>query len=185
MNDFDVIVVGLGPAGAAACVELAQGGARVLAIDGGSWRRKPCGGCLARRWEWLLDWLGLPNWAKSHAVGHFRLSAPGAPALDYASQNPGAFLLDRGRLDSWLAEKAGKHAAEVIKAKAESLSPSARGFTVRAGRGKAIRRLGSLRPTGPEGPAAGPWVWRPSRGTVTWRWARNGKPPAIPTRTAA
>ena len=132
MNDYDIIVVGLGPAGTAACLELALGGARVLAIDGGSWQSKPCGGCVARRWEWLLDWLGLPAWAKSHPVRDFRLAAPGAPALEYSTANPGAYLLDRARLDDWLAGKAAGEAAEVIQARAQTLRPKERGVVVTA-----------------------------------------------------
>ncbi len=44
MSEFDVIVVGLGLAGAASSIALAQRGARVLALEGGSFpRRKVCG----------------------------------------------------------------------------------------------------------------------------------------------
>jgi geranylgeranyl reductase family protein len=47
---FDVLVVGAGPAGSAAAIHLARGGARVLLADKASFPRdKPCGGGLTGR----------------------------------------------------------------------------------------------------------------------------------------
>jgi SAM-dependent methyltransferase len=44
MTDFDVVIVGLGPAGASAAISLAQRGARVLALEAGEFpRHKVCG----------------------------------------------------------------------------------------------------------------------------------------------
>ena len=48
-NDFDVAIVGAGPAGAWAAYRLACGGARVAIIDGSHPREKACGGGLSAR----------------------------------------------------------------------------------------------------------------------------------------
>lgn len=48
MARWDVIVVGAGPAGAAAARAASAGGLRVLIVEGGRWpRRKPCGGAIS------------------------------------------------------------------------------------------------------------------------------------------
>jgi len=50
MQRFDVLVVGAGPAGSAAAMRLARGGARVLLADRARFPRdKPCGGGLTGR----------------------------------------------------------------------------------------------------------------------------------------
>jgi len=49
MAEYEVIVVGAGPAGAWAACRLAKSGARVALIDGSHPREKPCGGGLTRR----------------------------------------------------------------------------------------------------------------------------------------
>jgi len=50
MERFDAIVVGAGPAGSAAAIHLARGGARVLLLDRARFPRdKPCGGGLTGR----------------------------------------------------------------------------------------------------------------------------------------
>jgi geranylgeranyl diphosphate/geranylgeranyl-bacteriochlorophyllide a reductase len=45
MEQFDVVVVGGGPAGATAAHEMAQTGRSVLLLDK-AWRIKPCGGAV-------------------------------------------------------------------------------------------------------------------------------------------
>jgi len=52
---YDVIVVGLGPAGATAAYQLAREGFRVIAFDKARFPRyKPCGGCISTKVEGLL-----------------------------------------------------------------------------------------------------------------------------------
>jgi len=53
---YDVIVVGLGPAGASAARELSKKGVSVLALEKQKHPRyKPCGGGLAARIENILE----------------------------------------------------------------------------------------------------------------------------------
>ena len=49
MSEFDVAIVGAGPAGSWAAYRLARGGARVALIDGSHPREKPCGGGVTGR----------------------------------------------------------------------------------------------------------------------------------------
>ena len=134
MNEhFDVIVVGLGPGGAAATIELARAGARVLALDGRKARSKACGGCISARWEGILHLLDAPNWFWEHPVMSLRLCAPGQrPVLGHADK-PGAYLVERPRLDEFLAEQAAVSGARVIKARATGITHEKDGFSVEAG----------------------------------------------------
>lgn len=60
MTAYDAIVVGAGPAGAAAAAHLARGGARVLICDGSSFPRdKACGGGLTPRGVAAIERLGV------------------------------------------------------------------------------------------------------------------------------
>ncbi|MBU2516466.1 MAG: hypothetical protein KKB57_02715 [Proteobacteria bacterium] len=121
-RDWDVIIAGLGPAGAAAAVELARGGARVLALDGSGGRPKPCGGCISARSMDALAWLEPPAWLRTHPVRRLWIGFPGRPAAPYLSSRPGAYLLERGRLDRWLASRAAQAGAQVLSARAHGVS---------------------------------------------------------------
>ena len=62
MTDWDVVVVGAGPAGAAAAIELARQGASVLLLDRARFPRwKVCGACLSPGALSLLRALGLED----------------------------------------------------------------------------------------------------------------------------
>ncbi|RJX30098.1 MAG: NAD(P)/FAD-dependent oxidoreductase [Desulfarculus sp.] len=132
---YDVIIVGLGPAGAAAAVELAQAGARVLVLAGPPGRAKPCGGCLSARGLDALGFLDPPAWLADHPVSRLWLGFPGAPDVEYLSPRPGAYFLDRGRLDAWLAQRAVQAGAEVRPQRAREIVPHQEGFVVRGQEG--------------------------------------------------
>ena len=76
---FDAIIVGLGPAGAAAAVEMARSGAKVLALNGARGRDKPCGGCLSARGLEAMAWLEPPVWMSAHPVRRLWIGYPGRP----------------------------------------------------------------------------------------------------------
>jgi geranylgeranyl reductase family protein len=78
--EFDVIIVGAGPAGSATAVHLARAGVRTLLLDKKPFPRdKVCGDCLSPRAQHYLDRLGLlPRVAaESHAATRIRFRAPG------------------------------------------------------------------------------------------------------------
>ncbi len=59
MREYDLIVVGSGPAGSSAALVAAKLGLKVLIMDKARHPRvKPCGGGLTPKTMQLLDWLG-------------------------------------------------------------------------------------------------------------------------------
>ncbi len=128
---YDVIVLGAGPAGCAAAVELVRGGARVLLL-GGRPRSKPCGGCLSLRWQGELARLDPPGWLWRHRVRTLWLTAPGREPVRWVSGAAGAVLVERRRLDAWLAERAAAEGARLLPLRARALEAGAGGVTVRA-----------------------------------------------------
>ncbi|MCB2191525.1 MAG: NAD(P)/FAD-dependent oxidoreductase [Deltaproteobacteria bacterium] len=119
---WDAIIVGLGPAGAAAAVELARGGAKVLTLDGGHGREKSCGGCLSARGLDALAWLEPPAWLAGYPVRRLWIGCPNHPAASHISQSPGAYFVERGRLDHWLAQKSRQAGTKVLSARARGIS---------------------------------------------------------------
>jgi menaquinone-9 beta-reductase len=79
MTDYDVIVVGAGPAGSAAAWRAASGGARVLLLDKAVFPRdKPCGDGLTPRALRSLRDIGLgEEVARLHRVDRFRVFGAG------------------------------------------------------------------------------------------------------------
>ncbi len=123
-DDFDVIVVGAGMAGAPAAIRLAQGGANVLLLERGSEAgiKNLSGGIL---WGHDLDAI-LPRWweempIERHIVRkRFGFLTPDRSVsfsfLDPAWKNPPyvAHSVLRARTDAWLAKKAEEAGATVV-----------------------------------------------------------------------
>ncbi len=127
---YDVIIVGLGPAGAAAAMELCRAGAKVLVLNRPPARDKPCGGCLSLRGLRALDFLEPPAWVSAHAVSRLWIGLPGRAPVEYVSASPGAYFVERGRLDAFLAQRAAEAGAVVISQKARSVRAVPGGFEV-------------------------------------------------------
>ena len=114
-GDWDVLVVGAGPAGAVAAREVARAGARALLVDRAAFPRpKVCGACLNLRAIDSLDRLGLAE--RVAALGprplrRVRLAAGGAEA---ALALPGGCSLSRERFDEALAQAAVEAGAPIL-----------------------------------------------------------------------
>lgn len=128
---FDVIIVGLGPAGAAAAVELCHAGAEVLVLNQPQTRGKSCGGCLSLRGLRSLDFLNPPAWVSAHPVSRLWIGSPGRSPAEYVSDSPGAYFVERGRLDDFLAQRALEAGAVVLPRRARQVQTGPGGFVVR------------------------------------------------------
>lgn len=109
-DEYDVLVVGAGPAGSAAAIACARAGFRTLLIDKGELgRHKPCAGLLPPVASYTLHQLGL-------TLPSSVLSEPPTLRVFYVPpsgrgsggelRNYHVFNLDRDLFDRWLAEKA-------------------------------------------------------------------------------
>ncbi|MBU2662886.1 geranylgeranyl reductase family protein [Actinoplanes bogorensis] len=81
--DFDVAVIGAGPAGSAAAIAACRAGARVLLLDrAGFPRDKPCGDGIAAEAVTVLEGLGVHGVTDGYpAIGRLRLVGPGGSAV--------------------------------------------------------------------------------------------------------
>jgi flavin-dependent dehydrogenase len=130
VGDYDVLIVGAGPAGSTAARLLATGGARVCLVDKARFPRpKPCGGALSPR---TLRYLpsGVDRVVRARvrrAVFTFRSGKP----FEIASSAPMGYMVCREEFDAWLragAEEAGASVRDgaSVRARRRSDSRSAR-----------------------------------------------------------
>ena len=114
MERFDVVIVGAGPAGAAAAIAARRGGARVLLLDRADFPRdKPCGDGIAADAVDELARLGVAGVAAGHPViTRLRLVAPGGTAVTRPLPRP-AFTIPRRIFDERLVRAAVASGAEL------------------------------------------------------------------------
>ena len=120
MNDFDVIIVGAGPAGSFAAERLARGGVRVALFDGRPpGEPKACGGGVTSKalkaWPHLLEAVG-------RTIDELDLYAPSGKLLHLKLEESFA-VYSRIAFDTFLRERARAAGAQVFTEKI-----SARGF---------------------------------------------------------
>lgn len=111
---YDVIVVGMGPGGAAAATELARAGFSVLGLEGKTHPRyKVCGGGLSARIDRLLQ----PDYRTvvEATIHRVRFQFAGAEAFEIASSDPIAYMVMRARFDAYLVRKAREAGAQVCE----------------------------------------------------------------------
>jgi flavin-dependent dehydrogenase len=146
---WDAIIIGAGPAGAAAAIGLARGRHRVLLLDKQSFPRwKVCGCCLSPCAERALAQLGLGSLAA-------QLGAPVLHTLDLATPRAhariplqGGHALSRERLDAHLLQEAIRSGAGFLdRASVAHISRDRRSGTVTLrslpeGGGAAVLRAG-------------------------------------------
>jgi geranylgeranyl reductase family protein len=109
-QNFDIIVVGGGPAGSTAGHKLGQSGARVLLLDKATFpREKPCGGALSAR---VLDrFPHVREFFKSgevsvKPVSRVHLEAPDGTRVTYQQVETLLYLVRRGEFDAALFRRA-------------------------------------------------------------------------------
>lgn len=109
---YDVIVVGMGPAGAITAAELSRGGLAVLGFDKEAHPRyKVCGGGLSARIDQVLG----PGFQSvvEHTINGVQFVYCGQEPLLIESPLPIAYMVMRDRFDHYLVQQAMQAGAEI------------------------------------------------------------------------
>ncbi len=128
-DDWDLIVVGGGPAGSATAITAAKRGLRVLQVDAKAFpRRKVCGGCLNQVSIGLLKSLvGSEDsvWNAASPVNYFRLMDTNRQ-FDFPT--PTGLVIERSVLDAKLAEAGQRYGVTFAAPVTATLGKSESGF---------------------------------------------------------
>jgi geranylgeranyl reductase family protein len=113
--NFDAIIVGAGPAGLLAATKIAEGGHSVLVLEEHEKIGEPdhCAGLLSSSGLESLS-LKPPDHVVQNTVSGARIHAPSGHSIFIERGRREAFVIDRRKFDSWLAETASESGVDVV-----------------------------------------------------------------------
>lgn len=114
-EEFDVVVVGGGPAGATAATDLAIAGLSVMLLDKAG-RIKPCGGAVPPR---LIEEFSIATELLVAKIDSARIVAPSARSVDMVIEGGYVGMVDREQFDEWLRLRAERHGARLVRGEFE------------------------------------------------------------------
>ena len=127
MLDYEVIVIGGGPAGATAANDLALSGRRVLLDDKGG-RMKAWGGAIPPR---AIQDFEIPEEMLVAQIRCARMVSPSDKKVDIPIENGFVGMVDRGPFDEWLRSRAQSNGAKRLIGRFESLQETDDGLKVK------------------------------------------------------
>lgn len=147
MAQFDVAVIGAGPAGAVAARDLARSGAGVALVDGSHPREKACGGGVTSR---ALELIGDATIADGQAIDAVTFEAGGRSARVALPDRDPLRIFAREAFDAALLDRAIAAGAHHVRARAIGIERAGPRWSIETGTGR-IEATWLLGADGPAG----------------------------------